>query len=53
MDRVCEAVASGGYGTREVTIRVNSLDTEWHADDLAAALGGPGRDRRAEDQLGG
>ncbi|MDQ6698319.1 MAG: CoA ester lyase [Actinomycetota bacterium] len=36
-DRVCEAVGSGGYGRREVTIRVNSLDTEWHADDLAAA----------------
>ncbi len=36
-DRVCEAVGSGGYGRREVMIRVNGLDTEWHADDLAAA----------------
>ncbi len=36
-DRVCEAVASAGYGKREVTIRVNSLDTEWHDDDLRAA----------------
>ena len=36
-DRVCAAVRSGEYGGREVTIRVNGLDTPWHADDLAAA----------------
>jgi citrate lyase subunit beta / citryl-CoA lyase len=36
-DRVCAAVASGEYGNRELTIRVNGLDTGWHADDLAAA----------------
>ncbi|HMJ77593.1 MAG TPA: CoA ester lyase, partial [Iamia sp.] len=36
-DRVCAAVASGEYGNRELTIRVNGLDTEWHAEDLAAA----------------
>ncbi|MEZ5144528.1 MAG: CoA ester lyase [Acidimicrobiales bacterium] len=35
-DRVCAAVASGAYGGRELTIRANGLDTEWHADDLAA-----------------
>jgi citrate lyase subunit beta/citryl-CoA lyase len=34
---VCDAVQSGEYGSRELTIRVNGLDTEWHADDLAAA----------------
>src|SRR3954464_7924949 len=33
----CAAAASGEYGRREVTIRVNGEDTEWHADDLAAA----------------
>ena len=33
----CAAAASGDYGRREVTIRVNGADTEWHADDLAAA----------------
>jgi citrate lyase subunit beta / citryl-CoA lyase len=33
----CAAVASGEYGSRELTIRVNGADTEWHADDLAAA----------------
>jgi citrate lyase subunit beta/citryl-CoA lyase len=31
------AAASGEYGRRELTIRVNGADTEWHADDLAAA----------------
>ena len=41
-DRVCAAVAGGGYGRRELTIRVNGLDTEWHADDVAAvAEAGP------------
>ncbi|MCU1353538.1 MAG: (3S)-malyl-CoA thiolesterase [Acidimicrobiales bacterium] len=40
--RVCAAVASGEYGAKEVAIRVNSLDTEWHADDIAAvAEAGP------------
>jgi citrate lyase subunit beta/citryl-CoA lyase len=41
-ERVCAAVAAGGYGLREVTIRVNSAGTEWHADDItAAAAAGP------------
>ncbi|MEM9514848.1 MAG: CoA ester lyase [Actinomycetota bacterium] len=31
------AVTSGEYGNRELTIRCNGLDTEWGADDLAAA----------------
>jgi citrate lyase subunit beta / citryl-CoA lyase len=35
-DRVCAAATSGEYGRREVTIRVNSLGTPWHADDLRA-----------------
>ena len=35
--RVCDAVRSGGYGDRELAIRVNALGTEWHAADLAAA----------------
>lgn len=34
-ERVCAAV--GGYGSREVTIRVNGAGTPWHADDLRAA----------------
>lgn len=40
--RVAAAAASGEYGRREVTIRVNGPDTAWHADDLrAAAEAGP------------
>ncbi len=34
-ERVCSV--AGDYGAKEVTIRVNGLDTRWHADDLAAA----------------
>ena len=33
----CAAATSGGYGGRELTIRVNGADTAWHDDDLAAA----------------
>ncbi len=36
-DRVCAAASAGGYGLREVVIRVNGLDTEWGAGDLEAA----------------
>jgi len=35
--RVVDAVKAGGFGTREVFIRVNAVDTPWHADDLSAA----------------
>jgi citrate lyase subunit beta/citryl-CoA lyase len=35
--QVCEAAMSGEYGKRELVIRINGLDTEWGADDLAAA----------------
>lgn len=31
------AVKAGGFGPREVVIRVNGIDTPWGADDLAAA----------------
>ena len=41
-EQACAAVASGDYGGRELTIRCNSLDTAWGADDLtAAAKAGP------------
>jgi citrate lyase subunit beta/citryl-CoA lyase len=40
--QVADAVEAGGFGSREVFIRVNGIDTEWHADDLeAAAHAGP------------
>jgi citrate lyase subunit beta / citryl-CoA lyase len=36
-DRVCAAAAAGQYGSRVVTIRVNSRGTEWHDRDVQAA----------------
>ena len=33
------AASSGAYGSREITIRSNGLDTPWGADDLAAVAG--------------
>ena len=36
-ESACAAAASGDYGRRTVTIRVNGLGTEWHDADLAAA----------------
>jgi citrate lyase subunit beta / citryl-CoA lyase len=35
--QVIDAVKAGGFGAREIIIRVNGVDTPWHADDLAAA----------------
>ena len=35
--QVCEAVATGGYGRRELVIRTNGLDSPWGPDDLAVA----------------
>jgi citrate lyase subunit beta / citryl-CoA lyase len=35
--QVVEAVTKGGFGTREVVVRVNGLDTSWHVDDFTAA----------------
>jgi citrate lyase subunit beta / citryl-CoA lyase len=41
-EKVAAAVSSGEYGSRELTIRVNALDTEWATDDLrSAAQAGP------------
>jgi citrate lyase subunit beta/citryl-CoA lyase len=41
-ERVCNLVLEGAYGTKEVAIRANGLDTDWHAADLAAiAAAGP------------
>src|SRR5689334_22961198 len=33
----CAAAKAGGFGPRELVIRVNGLDTPWGAEDLAAA----------------
>jgi citrate lyase subunit beta / citryl-CoA lyase len=41
-EQVITAVQAGGYGKREVVIRVNALDTPWAESDLkAAAKAGP------------
>jgi citrate lyase subunit beta/citryl-CoA lyase len=32
--QVAEALAAGGFGSREVIVRVNGLETEWGLDDL-------------------
>ena len=36
-ENACAAAASGDYGQREVTIRINGVGTQWHEADLAAA----------------
>jgi citrate lyase subunit beta/citryl-CoA lyase len=36
--QVCDAVAAGGYGKRELIIRINSLNSDWGKDDLGAAI---------------
>jgi len=36
--QVTAAVSAGGFGRREVVIRVNGLGTPWIADDIAAAV---------------
>lgn len=40
-DAIAAAVAAGGYGAREILIRVNGLDTPWGHDDLVYAAGQP------------
>ena len=37
-DQAARAVRAGGFGGREVVIRVNGLDTPWGHEDLAAAI---------------
>ncbi|MBK8181370.1 MAG: CoA ester lyase [Microthrixaceae bacterium] len=35
--QVCEAVTAGGFGLREIIIRVNALSTKWGYEDIAMA----------------
>ena len=35
--QAADAVKAGGFGGREVFIRINGVDSPWHADDLSAA----------------
>ena len=34
--QIRDALAAGGYGRRELVVRINGADTEWHADDIAS-----------------
>ena len=36
-DQIAKAIAAGGFGKREVLIRINSLDTPWWVDDIGMA----------------
>lgn len=36
--QIVHAVTQGGYGKREIAIRVNGLDTPWGIDDIKAAV---------------
>src|ERR1700732_3072291 len=36
-DQIAQAIAAGGYGKREVLIRVNTLDSPWWVDDIMMA----------------
>ena len=38
---IVKALKDGGFGRREVVVRVNGLDTAWWADDLAVAAAKP------------
>jgi citrate lyase subunit beta/citryl-CoA lyase len=38
---VVQALQKGGFGRREVLVRINGLDTAWWRDDLAVAAAGP------------
>jgi len=42
-DQIAQAVAAGGFGKREIIIRINNLESPWWQDDLAmAAAARPG-----------
>src|ERR1043166_9380362 len=36
--QVRDALKAGGFGKREVVVRINGLDTEWWLDDLDAVM---------------
>jgi citrate lyase subunit beta / citryl-CoA lyase len=38
---IIEALKKGGFGHRDVLVRINGLDTVWWRDDLAVAAAGP------------
>lgn len=51
-ERVIEAVSAGGYGRREVVIRINGYGTPWWKDDLVA-VATSGADAMLVPKIGG
>ncbi len=50
-EQVAAAVKAGGFGAREVFIRVNGIDTPWHAEDHGRGRAcGAGCDPGSENQ---
>ncbi len=39
-NQVTDAVTAGGYGAREIVVRINGLDSPWGHDDLTAVAAG-------------
>src|ERR1700761_9049038 len=37
-DAIVKALQNGGFGEREVMVRINGLDTQWWVEDLNAAI---------------
>ena len=50
---LAESLRAGGYGDRFKIVRINALDTEWGAEDVAAMVGRGGRDFAAQGRIGG
>jgi citrate lyase subunit beta / citryl-CoA lyase len=62
-DQIAQAVAAGGFGKREIIIRINNLESPWWQDDLAMAaaarphgilvpkLSSPGDVKKLEERL--
>lgn len=40
-EQIAAALKQGGFGNREVIVRINGLDTAWWRDDLTLAAAGP------------
>src|SRR5581483_158852 len=38
---ITQTLERGGFGNREVLVRINGLDTAWGLDDLAVVAAGP------------
>lgn len=39
--QVADALRAGGFGRREMVVRINAPDSEWGREDISALVGGP------------